>query len=65
MKMPGPFKEGPVEISYKPSNGKQKMTLVVDFGKIEMNALSAARLVLDIVQLLRKQLNIRLPMFQT
>ena len=63
--MPGPFEEGPVKISYKPSNGKQKMTLVIDFGKVEINSLSAARLVLDIVQLLRKQLNVRLPMFKT
>ena len=61
--MSGTFKEGPVEISYEPSKGKQKVTVVVDFGKTGMDSSPAAQLMLDIVRLLRRQLNIELSMY--
>lgn len=62
--IPGPFKEGPVEISYEPSKEKQKVTIVIDFGETEIDALPAGQLMLDIVQLLRRQLNVKLSMYR-
>lgn len=62
--MPGPFKEGPVEISYEPSKGKQKTTIVIDFGETKMDASPAAQLILDIVRVLRRQLNVELSMYK-
>lgn len=62
--MPGPFKEGPVKISYEPSKRKQKMTIVIDFGETTENPHTAAAIAVDIVRLLRMRLNVRLPMFK-
>lgn len=61
--MPGPFNEGPVEISYEDSNGKQKVTIVMDFGVTKIRPSVAAKLMLDIVRLLRQQLSVGLDMF--
>lgn len=62
--MPGPFEEGPVKISYEDSKGKQKMTVEIDFGETQMGPSSAARLVADIIRLLRDKLDVKLPMFK-
>lgn len=62
--MPGPLKEGPIEISYESSNGKQKTTIIIDFGETEMDSSLAAQLMLDIVRLLRRQLDVELSMYK-
>ena len=62
--MPGPFKEGPIEISYEPSKGKQKVTVVIDFGETEENPHTAASIMLDIVHILRMWLGVRLSMYK-
>ena len=62
--MPGPFKEGPVEISFEPSAGKQKVTVTIDFGKMKISAGSAALVMTDMVRFLREKLGVKLPIFK-
>lgn len=55
-----PIVDGPVEISFADSNGKQKVTFVIDFGEIEMSPYEAAKVFKEIVQVLRLGLGIEL-----
>jgi len=55
-----PIIDGPVEISFADSSGKQKVTLVVDFGETDLPPSEAAKIFKEIVQILRLGLNIEL-----
>ena len=58
------IKEGPVEISFEPSNSKQKVTFVVDFGKTDLLPTEAAAVFTSIVQVLREGLGTSLSKYQ-
>ena len=54
------IKEGPIEISFEPSNGKQKVTSVVDFEETDLPPTKAADVVKSVVQVLREGLGVSL-----
>ena len=58
------FKEGCVTIEINPSNGKQCVTYVIDFGKTDIDPSKAATLIKKITIILREGLNLSLSEFQ-
>lgn len=55
-----PIIEGPVEITFADSKGKQKVTLSIDFGKTDLSPTEAADVFKAIVSILRFNLNVEL-----
>lgn len=55
-----PIIEGPVEISYEGSGGKQKVTFTIDFDKTDLSPGKAADLHKAIVAILRSGLDVEL-----
>jgi len=61
---PGPIIEGPVEIRFATSKGKQKVTFIIDFGKSDVSPSEAGNIVRVIVANLRMGLGVRLSKFK-
>ena len=55
-----PIIEGPVEIAFADSKGKQKVTFTIDFGKTDLSSREAAGIFKAIVSILRSKLGIKL-----
>lgn len=53
-----PIIEGPVEIHYEDSGGKQKVTFVIDFGETDLSPDEAVNVHKAIVTILRKKLGV-------
>jgi len=58
-----PVKEGPVEIRFADSKGKQKVTFVIDFGKTDLSPTEASSIFKEIIAILKYKLDLKLPKF--
>jgi len=54
------IKEGAVEIRFVDSKGKQKITVIIDFGKTDISPNKASAVFKSIVQTLRLGLGVKL-----
>lgn len=57
---PEPIVEGPVRIEFERSQGKQKVTFVVNFGETDLDPHKAATVIKKIVGILRLGLGVSL-----
>lgn len=55
-----PIKEGAVEIRFADSEGKQRITFIIDFGKTDLSPNEAGDIFKSIVAILRTGLDVEL-----